>query len=88
MPVVNGLMPNGLLNFAPMLSPLVELQSSVLCLKRFPGSAHRDIIGEFAARLYLKLRAITEWALRNWLPTLTILVGLIYWAGRQQRMYR
>jgi hypothetical protein len=45
-----------------------------------------ELIGEFAARLYLylELRPITEWALRNWLPTLVILVGLIYWAGRQR----
>lgn len=47
-----------------------------------------DIIGEFTARLYLELRPITEWALRNWLPTLAILIGLIYWAGRQQRVHR
>ena len=47
-----------------------------------------EMIGEFAARLYLELRPIIEWALRNWLPTLAILVGLIYWAGRQRRAQR
>lgn len=47
-----------------------------------------DIIGEFAARLYLALRPLAEWALGNWLPTLAILAGLIYWAGRQRRVHR
>ena len=47
-----------------------------------------DIIGEFAARLYLELRPITEWAIRNWLLTLAILIGLIYWAGGKHRVHR
>ena len=47
-----------------------------------------EIIGEFAARLYLELRPLTEWALRNWAATTVILVGLIYWAGRQRRTHR
>lgn len=46
-----------------------------------------DIIGEFVARIDLELRPITEWALRNWLPTMAILGGLIYWAGRQRRAH-
>ena len=46
-----------------------------------------DIVGEFAARLYIELRPLTEWALRNWLPTLGILVALIYWAGYQRRAH-
>jgi hypothetical protein len=46
-----------------------------------------DIVGEFAARLYIELRPLTEWALRNWLPTLAILAGLIFWAGRQRRVH-
>ena len=44
-----------------------------------------DIIGEFVGRIYFELRPITEWALGNWLPTMAILGGLIYWAGRQRR---
>ena len=47
-----------------------------------------DLIGEFAARLYYTLRPLTDWALRNWLPTMAILVALIYWAGRQHRSRR
>jgi len=47
-----------------------------------------DIIGEFVGRIYLALRPITEWALGNWLPTMVILVTLIYWAGRQRRAHR
>lgn len=46
-----------------------------------------DIIGEFAGRIYLELRPVTEWALRNWLPTIAVLGGLIYWAGRQRRAH-
>lgn len=48
-----------------------------------------DVIGEFAARLYYyQLRPLTEWALGNWLVTMAILVGLIYWAGRERRSRR
>lgn len=47
-----------------------------------------EMIGEFAARIFLALQPLTEWALRNWLPTMAILAGLIYWAGRQRRMHR
>jgi hypothetical protein len=46
-----------------------------------------DSIGEFAGRIYQQLRPITEWALGNWLPTLVILVGLIFWAGHQRRLH-
>jgi hypothetical protein len=46
-----------------------------------------DIIGEFVGRIYHELRPISEWALGNWLPTLAILVGLIFWAGRQRRVH-
>lgn len=44
-----------------------------------------DLIAAYAARLYLEIRPFTEWALRNWLPAMVILVILIYWAGRQRR---
>ena len=47
-----------------------------------------ELIGELAARLYYQLRPLTEWALRNWLVTMVILVGLIYWAGRERRSRR
>ena len=67
------LMPRGFLNFAP--KPLRACRVAIL--QPFLRGAHRDIIGEFAARLYLKLRPITEWALRDWLTRLAILVGLI-----------
>jgi hypothetical protein len=46
-----------------------------------------DIIGEFVARIYSELRPFTEWALGNWLPTIAILSGLIFWAGRQRRAH-
>jgi len=47
-----------------------------------------EVIGEFVGRLYLELRPLAEWALRNWLPTMAILAGLIYWGGRQRRVRR
>ena len=71
-----------------VLRPMLKTASYACTRIAYPGGAHMDMIGEFAARLYLELRPITEWALRNWLPTLAILVGLIYWAGRQRRAQR
>jgi hypothetical protein len=29
-----------------------------------------------------------DWALSNWAFTMALLVGLIYWAGRQRRLNR
>jgi hypothetical protein len=47
-----------------------------------------DMIGKFAARLMSELTWLADWALGNWALTLTILVVLIYWAGRQRRLDR
>lgn len=47
-----------------------------------------DKIGEFAARLFLELRPVLEWAIRNWAITSIALVILIYWAGKQKRIDR
>jgi hypothetical protein len=47
-----------------------------------------DIIGEFVRQLFWELNPIIDWALRNWAVTMLILVGLIYWAGRQRRLHR
>jgi len=47
-----------------------------------------DRIGEFAARLFLELRPVLEWAIRNWAITSIVLVILIYWAGKQKRINR
>jgi hypothetical protein len=47
-----------------------------------------DKIGEFAARLFLELRPVLEWAIRNWAITAIVLVILIYWAGKQKRIDR
>jgi hypothetical protein len=29
-----------------------------------------------------------DWAIRNWAVTMMLLVGLIYWAGRQRKLDR
>ncbi len=47
-----------------------------------------DIIGGFAARIFSELQPLTEWALGNWLPTIAVLIGLIFWAGHQRRAHR
>jgi hypothetical protein len=47
-----------------------------------------DMIGEFVRRLFVELRPLTEWALRNWTGTLIALVALIYWSVRQKRLRR
>ena len=47
-----------------------------------------DKIGEFAARLFLELKPLLDWAVRNWAVTFIVLVVLIYWAGRQKRLNR
>ncbi len=47
-----------------------------------------DKIGEFAARLFLELKPLLDWAVGNWAVTSIVLVMLIYWAGRQKRLNR
>jgi hypothetical protein len=47
-----------------------------------------DKIGEFAARLFLELKPLLDWAVGNWAVTSIVLVILIYWAGRQKRLNR
>jgi hypothetical protein len=47
-----------------------------------------DKIGEFAARLFLELKPLLDWAVRNWAVTTVALVVLIYWAGKQKRLDR
>ena len=47
-----------------------------------------DKIGEFAARLFLELKPLLDWAVGNWAVTSIVLVILIYWAGRQRRLNR
>lgn len=47
-----------------------------------------DKIGEFAARLFLELKPLLDWAVVNWAVTSIVLVILIYWAGRQKRLNR
>jgi hypothetical protein len=45
-------------------------------------------IGEFAARLFLEVSPLLDWAVRNWAITTVLLVILIYWAGKQKRLDR
>ena len=47
-----------------------------------------DMIGEFVSRLFVELRPLTDWALRNWSVTMIALVALIYWSVRQKRLRR
>jgi len=47
-----------------------------------------DMIGEFVRRLFVELRPLTDWALRNWSVTMIALVALIYWSVRQKRLRR
>lgn len=47
-----------------------------------------DSIGEYVGRLFLELRPIIDWALRNWAITLVVLVALIFWSTRQKRLRR
>ena len=47
-----------------------------------------DMIGEFVRRMIGEVMFVIDWALRNWTVTLFVLVALIYWAGRQQRLDR
>ena len=51
----------------------------------FPGGAHMEKIGEFAARWFLEIRPLLDWAIGNWAVTTVALVLLIYWAGKQKR---
>ena len=46
-----------------------------------------DMIWEFVGRMYFALKPVTDWALGNGLPSLTILIGLIFWAGYQRRAH-
>ena len=47
-----------------------------------------DMIGEFVRRLFVELRPLTEWALRNWTGAMIALVALAYWSVRQKRLKR
>jgi hypothetical protein len=47
-----------------------------------------DVIGRLIGRLWYESWHLVEWALGNWLVTLSILAALIYWAGRQRRTIR
>lgn len=47
-----------------------------------------DMIGEFVRRLFVELRPLTEWALRNWTVTTIALVAFAYWTVRQKRLRR
>jgi hypothetical protein len=46
-----------------------------------------ELIGAFVARLFTTVGPVADWALRNWLPTMVILVALIFWAGHQRRIH-
>lgn len=45
-----------------------------------------DMIGEFVRRLFVELKPLADWALRNWTVTMIALVVLIYWFVRQKRL--
>jgi hypothetical protein len=45
-----------------------------------------DKIGELTTRIFLDLKPVLDWAVRNWAITLIALAILIYWAGRQKRL--
>lgn len=44
-----------------------------------------DKIGELTTRIFLDLKPVLDWAVRNWAITLIALAIFIYWAGRQKR---
>jgi hypothetical protein len=47
-----------------------------------------NILEIFTRYLTWQFFHIIDWALRNWAITMTLLIALIYWAGRQRKLNR
>jgi hypothetical protein len=47
-----------------------------------------DVIGIFAGRFLRDLVLAIDWAIGHWALTMIVIAMLIYWAGRQRRLYR
>jgi hypothetical protein len=44
-----------------------------------------EMLGNFAARIFLDLKPIIDWSLNNWAVTVIVLAVMIYGAGKQRR---
>jgi hypothetical protein len=46
-----------------------------------------DMLGEFAGRMFLRLKPIIDWSLNHWAVTVAVLAIMIYGAGKHHTLH-